>query len=464
MQSWSRAALFAIVCLAVQAVQADAPATAPSTRRATRVLPWRGAAAAPAGADTFSVQSILRARSAALDSALSDESALFDTLGIDSLTAALDRGGADAMRSFHAKDTSPSGLRFVLRPLALSTYERIDGLRLGSGVGARVGRHVAIDADAAYGFAAHNWSGSTRARVTGKRRMPALDGGWSDRVEPFGPNRGAYFTSFTALVAGQDRQDYLRRRAWDAGLRWRPVRRTDLAVHYFVHEDQSANAATDFRFAGNNALIERANPSIDRGTARGLLADAAWASRHGRVRGDLQTGVAGNSFGGDFDYAWQEASLTVVPAVVAGGTLRLTVAGANTAGTPPTQALPYLGGDGNLRGFEALEFSGRRRATVRAEYSLGRDLLARTRIPVVRALHLQFIPFADAGSTWGDAAGVGASHTLDGTWKSSLGLGIQRDLYYPGFGSLRLDVSRRTDGGPGGVGVWFRVLPFEDTD
>jgi hypothetical protein len=227
-----------------------------------------------------------------------------------------------------------------------------------------------------------------------------------------------------------------------------------------VNQDFSAPAVTDFRFFGNGTPIEAPNPDVDPGFVRGLELDVDWRTRADGVVVNLRGGLAGGELGGDFEHAWQEGTVHLTSPIVAGGTWHLTLGGANIAGSPPVQVVPYLGGDGNLRGFVPLEFAGRQRATVRAEYAFAMDLLARTRIPVVRALHVQFIPFADAGSTWGEARGVAGSRALDGHWKSSLGLGVQRDLYYPWFGAVRLDVSRRTDGGPGGVGVWFRILPF----
>jgi hypothetical protein len=449
-------------CLAGAAAIAVSPAhsqgQAPEPP-AVRKQPWRGTAAAPPGTDTLDVHSILEARSAALDSALQVETTTFDTLGLDSLVTAIDRGGAAAAADAERKRRRRARtLGFELRPGALWTYDRVNGMRLGSGVEVRAGRSIAVEASAARALAAERWAGDGRARVGGKRLWAAA--GWADHAVPFGPNQGGHFTSLGALVAGQDRQEYLRRRRWTAGLELQPRARTQLGLRYFVDEDDSAPVETDFHFAGGDTPIERANPAVDAGTARGLELDGRWSTRHERVVVQAHAAIAGGDLGGDFEHSRQEGSLALASPIVAAGTWRLTLGGANVGGSPPVQAVPYLGGDGNLRGFAPLEFTGRRRATLRAEYALAHDLLAHTGIPIVRSLHLQFIPFADAGATWGAARGVAGSRALDGRWKSSFGLGVQRDLDYPGLGSLRLDVSRRTDGGPGGVGVWFRVLPL----
>src|SRR5262245_38230881 len=110
----------------------------PSTQRPrppTRHMPYRGTASAPTGADTLDVHSILKARTAALDSALQAVTTTFDTLGLDSLVTAIDRGGAAAVDSLRARRArSRRLLRVSLQPVALSTYDRVNGLRLGSGV------------------------------------------------------------------------------------------------------------------------------------------------------------------------------------------------------------------------------------------------------------------------------------------------------------------------------------------
>jgi hypothetical protein len=448
--------------VAIAQAQSPADSTQPSFPP-VRIRPWRGVASPPPGADTLDVHSILRARSAAIDSALRAETTEFDTLGLDSLVTTLDRGGAAAAASAAASAARAAGgprkpVRLAWKPLALSTYDRVNGLRLGSGAAIDVGRWLTLDGAAARALSAGEWAWSADARAGDERA--AVEAGWFDHTVPFGPNQGAYFTSLGALVAGQDRQEHLQRRAWHAGLALEPARRTRIGLRYFVHEDDSAPAVTDFHFAGGDTPIERASPAISPGTTRGVELRGSWRARHDRASVDVHGGVAGGSLRGAHEFAWQEASARVASPAWAGGVWELTAGAAHVAGSPPVQAVPFLGGDGNLRGFAPLEFGGDVRLALRAEYAWGYDLLARTRVPVVRSLRLQFIPFVDAGTTWGVEGGALGAAPLDGRWKSSVGLGIKRNIDYPGLGAVRLDVSRRTDGGPGGVGVWFRVMPF----
>jgi hypothetical protein len=172
--------------------------------------------------------------------------------------------------------------------------------------------------------------------------------------------------------------------------------------------------------------------------------------------------VAGGDLGGDFTYSWQSARLTFAPTFPDGGVLTIFAEGMHTAGEPPVQALPYLGGDGNLRAYERLEFVGKSRLSGRIEYATGVDILARTGVDFLAKLKLQFIPFTDLGTTWGDVAGVEKSTgNLEGEIRNSFGIGLRREFWLPGIQAVRVDVSRRTDGADDPWSVWVRILPLE---
>ena len=170
-------------------------------------------AAAPAVLDTLDVHTILERRSTLLDSLLAPESTRLDTVGTASLADSLDRGGAAAIRA-HAPETTraPRRLTFSLRPFQMSTYNRVDGLRLGSGGGARVSGIASVTADAAYGISSERWQGAALLSLhpfgSGPaNRRPALELGWSDQVLPFGPNQGEYFTSLASHNFGYNEID-----------------------------------------------------------------------------------------------------------------------------------------------------------------------------------------------------------------------------------------------------------------
>jgi hypothetical protein len=420
------------------------------------LAPRASADETPATVDTLDVHTILERHSAKLDSLLLPTSVQYDTAGVAGAVDSLDRGGAvEAHRRRRIAAGSP-GPSLNLSPLALTTYDRVDGLRLGTGIEPSWGRLLRADVAAAYGFSSHEWAGRAALEI-GKTRGPLGRVAWSDLVVPFGPLPGGESLGFLALVAGQDRQDYLRRRELAASFwPWRQER-LRVGLRVFDRRDESRPATTDFSFVSGNVPMNDPNPQVDALHAQGIALLARRGRDEDRAWIEAEVGVAG----GDVEWSWQDLRLYLAQ-IVPGGTLSLRLDGANRAGTPPVQEVAYLGGDDNLRGFERLEFLGKRRATARVEYALGIDLLARTHIPIIEKAHVQFIPWADVGTTWGETRAVtGSLPALEGDARASFGLGLRRTLWLPGFLAVRLDIAHRTDGADDPWGFWFRAVPID---
>ena len=420
------------------------------------------AAEQPARFDTLDVRAVLERERAALDSLLLPESTVLDTTGTTATVDSLDRGGAAAVRDRRPVSTSPrKRVGLSLEPLALTDYQRVDGLRLGMGAEARLGRRVRADLAGAYGFASHDWAGRAHLEF-GRRAGPQVRFTAAELAEPFGPTPGGHSLGLMAFAIGQDRRDYLRRRDFECEVSpWRSLSRA-ISLAYFVRRDETLAAATDFHLLGGGTPMEDPNPAVTSGTARGGALRVRLGQEAAAQRVAMEAGACGGPAGGEFEYNWQSLRIDLRHAGPAGGTFALTLEGANAGGSPPVQAASFLGGDATLRGFERLEFAGRQRASLRLEYAFGIDLLRRTRIPLLERLRLQFIPFVDAGSTWGETlAAAGSRGTLEGTWRSSVGLGMQRTLWIPGLEALRLDLVRRTDRGDAAWSAWLRVVDFE---
>lgn len=409
------------------------------------------------------VDKLLRGRNSRLDSLLNPQSTRFDSTGIDALVDSLDRGGFDAVRHHRPDAFQPQRLALEVRPGALSAYNRIEGVRYGSGLTLRYGRRASLEAAGAYGSRDHRWGGRGALSLGRKARGPRLEFGYQDLVLPFGPEAELPPSPFLNLLVGQDRQDHLRRREFSASL-W-PVRRREWAagLQFFSRRDAGEVARTEYSLIRPHGRpIESPNPAVDAATTRGVEAVGRMALREDLIRLRARVGVGGGALQGDHDWNWQAAELELRPVFPDGGVLSLRVGGLNTSGRPAVQDAAYLGGDANLRGYDRLRFAGRRRLTLRAEYALGIDFFARTRLPWVRSLHLQFIPFVDAGSTWGVTRAVaGAAAPLDGELRSSVGLGLKRDLWFPGAEAVRLDIVHRNDGRGDPWSFWFRFVSIE---
>jgi len=250
---------------------------------------------------------------------------------------------------------------------------------------------------------------------------------YSDRVIPFGSNRPTWNGLF-ALVAGQDERDYLRREGGEASV-WSSLgSHLGLGLGYNAGRETSVAATTDFSFFNE---MDEPNPAIDDGTDRSIVGRARLRFFSRRLRLVLAHRVSGGGLGGDFTYnrtqaqldwrfyAWRRQELVTKILVVRNG------------GTPTVQRLGDVGGLTTVRGYDRRAHVGEQALAARAEWLVPYDLMKSTRIPGVRSLHLQFVP-------WGDAARVWNGDSDD--WIHSAGLGIQKFLGIMGpISNLRLD-------------------------
>jgi hypothetical protein len=407
----------------------------------------------PPPPDSLDVQTILARRSAHLDSLLRPESLAPPDPALRRRIEELDAGGADALSTL---GRHRPGLRASFVPGRFSTYNRVEGSRPGVGLDLGRGRALRLRADAGYAVEPHRWVGDAALEVGKPRRGPALRLRGGEGFRPFGPTPETTGAAILSLVAGQDRRDYLRRR--EAALELDLVRAPGMTLRLgaFTRDDRSAEAGAASHLFGGGTPIERPNPAIDRAVVRGASVAGSRSLRGDEVRLSAEAGYGA----GDFDFAWQEGRVALRPILPDGGVLHIEIEGRNMAGSPPVQEEPFLGGDANLRGTDRIRYTGRRRASLRVEYELGVDLFRRSGVPLLRSAGLQFIPFLDAGTTWGRGRGVeGTRKSLAGMVKGSAGLGVRKDVWLPGVHALRLDVVRPTEG-RGGWGAWFRLLPY----
>jgi hypothetical protein len=102
-----------------------------------------------------------------------------------------------------------------------------------------------------------------------------------------------------------------------------------------------------------------------------------------------------------------------------------------------------------LRGYAPRALVGAASLFARIDLASAVDPLRRTRIPGLRSLRLQPVLFVDIGSVWG-GSGWGSVREItmpaSSDWRSDFGVGIQRNLNYPGLLSrARVDLAWRTD-------------------
>ena len=110
--------------------------------------------------------------------------------------------------------------------------------------------------------------------------------------------------------------------------------------------------------------------------------------------------IAGGALGGTFTYS--RVDLAARTALRAWRANRLWLAGTfvHVAGSAPRQQLADAGGLSTVRGFGRRTALGRRAAAFRAEYPVPWDLFRVSRLPLLRALRIQFVPWVDWAQTW----------------------------------------------------------------
>ncbi|MBD3161780.1 MAG: hypothetical protein GF346_05890, partial [Candidatus Eisenbacteria bacterium] len=311
-------------------------------------------------------------------------------------------------------DTGIAGLR----------YNRVEGLGARASLGVRlpvrprltvggwVGYETApeeIDWEAAVRTGRIGLLGGSRVRVLHTRKVLSYGSG------------GIVGNTVTALVAGDDFDDYFRRKGWEIGI-FRSISGIDLDLSFRIEDQESVPAATDFSLFGGDDPF-RPNPAIDDGEARILMLEMDPSESFDRailLRGE--GAFAGSGLGGDFDYRSGAAEATGIVRPWLGDRAILRLAGAIVEGdSVPYQAAHHLGGFATLRGYGVNEFHADRFVHVGFDYEIGTNLLRP--IPGLGGLRLQFVPFFDAAAFLPFRGPDEAEHRF------AAGLGIQKNLF-----------------------------------
>lgn len=309
----------------------------------------------------------------------------------------------------------------------LAGYNRIDGLVMP----ARAGLGIAgID----LGFAGGYGAASKKFRYIADVSTSVKSGNWSatlfgnyeDRLLPYGSNRPT-LNSIRALVGGADERDYLGREGGSGGISVEHDSGVSLTAAYEAGRETSVPANSDFAFIGDMA---RGNRPVDEGYDRAVRARLG-LDLAGSFQLRLAQRISGGELGGDFRYNRTDIALDWRRFVIGRHELVASVASVATGDHPPLQRLADIGGLSTVRGYERRALLGSHSLAARLEYMMPYDLMALTRIPLLRSTPLQLVAWADAGRVW-----EGNSET----WIHSVGIGVQ--LFLGAFGNasnLRLD-------------------------
>lgn len=325
---------------------------------------------------------------------------------------------------------------YLLEPHAglagsLLDYNRVEGLVVGPSISLRNNRDDSprISLQAAYA------TGSRKVRHSEEITLPLTSGGWrtelelgyTDRVVPYGSNRPVG-NGLRMLLGGEDKQDYLRREGGRANFSLRHRSGLSLGAAYEIADVHSVEGTTDFSFSGE---MRKFNAPIDEGIESAVVAEIGWRSAGRRLTVGAEQRFAGGALGGDFEYARSDASLDWRRYLVGRHELSTELHYTLTSGGAPVQQLADVGGLSTVRGYPRRTLVGESSLTARVEYLLPYDILGDLHIPLVSAMGLQLVPWADAGRVW------------DGNserWIHSVGFGLQLFLgVFDRASNLRLD-------------------------
>jgi hemolysin activation/secretion protein len=135
--------------------------------------------------------------------------------------------------------------------------------------------------------------------------------------------------------------------------------------------------------------------------------------------------------------------------------------------TIPNQILADPAGRSGVRGYPHRSIIGAHAMLLRLDYHIERDLFVLARVPLLKKLRLQLVPFLDVGAAWTPGVNrrlTDATLPLSRDWKWGVGIGVRKGL---GFGELlshcRFDTAWRLDRGRASPVVYF-VLETESFD
>lgn len=407
------------------------------------------AASRPDSASVDPFQQYLESLSFESDDSFSDQSLEMISVSdaeIDSLAKVFDETG-----ELPDITLSPPERRWRITPgLAGVRYNRVEGLNIQPSLTLRIPtqRRLEVSSHVGYGTASEEatWQTGIRATLTRGNLAPRIKVDYSRDLDRYGSG-GMWGNSITALIVGEDYDDYFLEEGWAVGLRTTP-RPYEIELEYRKVEQDSLTNETDFNFFGGDDAF-RLNPAIDPGEVRLFEFEIGIKDLPAGIKSaSVRTILAGNGLGGDFDYESWRGEVTAAQKSFFGDLLVLELEGGLVTGEPTFQSLHHLGGVKTLRGYEVNEIPARQYAHLSLDYEIGTNVLRP--LPLLGRLKIQAIPFFDCAAVFETQARDGTVIEMDDPYyRSAAGLGLQKNfLGIPGrTGQLRLDIMRRLDRG-----------------
>ncbi|MBI5021231.1 MAG: BamA/TamA family outer membrane protein [Ignavibacteriales bacterium] len=310
------------------------------------------------------------------------------------------------------RNISPAMPWEIIDENLLFRYNRVEGLFLGLNFPQKYywdDHHMSLFASGGYGFKSHKWRGGIGAAqqfgtnetlfeigVEGHTLTDTHDEWLLDLDE----------NNLAAFLLRYDYRDYYERRgasAW-TGIykRWQ---KSDLQFQISYRNDsyKSLENTTNWSIFGTDRIF-RENLPINDGRMHSLLATLHFHSTESRK---LLTGgwsfsgsaeLAGNAFGGDFDFNSYTIDLRRYQPISKYNNLNIRLRGSSATGDLPLQKQFSLGGLSTLPAYRFKEFNGNRMLLLNAEYVVNGKMFDDVDFfPSWLLRNINMIIFADAG-------------------------------------------------------------------
>ena len=256
--------------------------------------------------------------------------------------------------------------------------------------------------------------------------------------------------SLGAAYRGFALQDYYQRQGSQGWITYTPSEWTYLRLEFTGERHDNLSKSTDWSYL-NRYQLKRGNPRIKRGQLRSLSVVYAFDTRDHRAtitrhfhtlfyanertrrgwRGQFAVEIAGQGFGGDYDFNFYRFELARYTPLFGPHHLNLRIAGDFSDVPLPRQHHLHLGGAATLRGYDFNVFAGDNRFLLNLEYRLIKETIPNEQNGV---FGWTLSCFLDAGSVWwyGDAP-FSDFETFMTRFKTSVGIGCS--IFWDPFGN-----------------------------
>lgn len=344
-------------------------------------------------------------------------------------------------------------------------FNRVHGLMLGAG--GTLSTHLTgkeeVFGSISRGFSSKLWNYHAGLEKSFFKRKLLRFGGSFYKLTDVSSNLYLHqgYADLSATYYGSALQDYYQRQGSQGWITYAPSEWTYLKLEFTAERHDNLSKSTDWSYLNRNR-IKRGNQRIKRGQSRSLSLVYAFDTRDHRStttrhfhtlfsanertrrgwRGQFAVEIAGQGFGGDYDFNFYRFELARYTPLSGPHHLNVRIAGDFSDAPLPRQHLLHLGGGNTLRGHDFNVFAGDNRFLLNLEY---RFIKETTRIGQDAVLGWTLSCFLDAGSVWWyDEAPFSDLEDFMTRLKTSIGVGCS--VFVDPFGnpspwSLALEVA-----------------------